>query len=111
MISIEAREESLPLEVQIHAAERRLLERRQRIGSAAARIGSRARSRMSSPWMLAAAVGFGVFLHRSRDRGARSLMTLIHVVYTSSSLVTTLSSWMSPAPKALVSAETHQSQK
>ena len=60
--------------------------------------------------MIAAAMGFGVFLHQSRERRAWSFMTLLNGVYTSSSLVMTLSSWMSPARKTPVSAETHQSQ-
>jgi hypothetical protein len=98
MIPSEARDEALPLEARIHAVERRLLERRRRIGSTAASLGSRARARMSSPGGLAAAVGFGVFLHRSRDRRAQSLMTLSRVVYASSSLARTLWPWLSADP-------------
>jgi hypothetical protein len=110
MISAETREESLPLELQIHAIEQRLLERRRRIGGAAARIGSRARACMSSPGMLVAAAGFGVFLHRTTNRRTWSLVALLNAAYTSGSLVVSLSSWMSPALEALASAETHQPQ-
>jgi len=108
MISAVAREESLPPELQIQSVERRLFEHRQRIGSAAARI--RSRVRMGPTGMIAAAVGFGVFLHQSRDRRAWSFMTLLNGVYTSGSLVMTLASWISPARKTSVSTETHPSQ-
>lgn len=109
MISAEAPEASIDLELRIHAVEQRLLERRQRIGRVASGIGQKVRVRTSSPGMLTAAVGFGVFLQRTRHRRTWSLLTLLNAAYMSSSLVMTLSSWLSPAPQALERDDIHQS--
>jgi len=108
MSSAEAPEGSLPLALRIQAVERRILERRQRIGTVAARIGPDLRARMISPGMLTAAVGFGVFLQRTHRSGDRtwSLVTLLNAAYTSSSLVMNIASWVSPAPETTTSADT-----
>ena len=100
---------SLPLDLRIHLVEQRLLARRQRIGSVAARIGQRMRARMSSLGMLTAAVGFGVFLHRSREHRTRSMLTWLNAACTTSSLVVTVSSWLSPAPQATPRGDVHRS--
>jgi hypothetical protein len=102
-------EESLPLDLQIHALEQRLLERRQHIAKVAARFGPRVRARVGSKGMLTAAVGFGVFLHRStrqnRDHRTWSLVSLLNAAYASSSLVMAISSWIGPAARTQTSAD------
>jgi hypothetical protein len=109
MTSAQLPESSLPLALRVRAVEQRLLERRQRIGRVAARIGPELRARMVSPGMLTAAVGFGVFLHRSRrsseDGRTWSLVTLLNAAYAGSSLAMTLVSWASPAPERLASVD------
>jgi len=101
--------ESLRLDLQVHALEQRLLERRQHIGEVVARFGPTVRARMGSRGMLTAAVGFGVFLHRStrpnRDRRTWSLVGLLNAAYASTSLAVTLSSWLGPAQGTSTSAD------
>jgi hypothetical protein len=113
MIWKEAAEAPPPLHLRIHVVEQRLLERRQRIGRVAASFGPKVRARMGSPEMLIAAVGFGVFLHRSRRlnrvRRAWSLVTVLNAAYASSSVVTTLSSWVGHARATPPSADRPQS--
>jgi hypothetical protein len=105
----EAPEESLSLDLQIRALEKRLLERRRRIGSEVASFGPKVRARMGSPGMLTAAVGFGVFLHRStrrnRDRRTWSFMNLLNAAYATSALAMTVSSWIGPASGTPTSAD------
>lgn len=110
MTSDRISERSLPLALQVRAVEQRLVERRHRIRRVAARIGPGLRARTISPGMLAAAVGFGVLLHRTADHRTWSLVTLLNAAYTSSSLVTTLSSWVNPGPGTRVDADSQGSQ-
>jgi hypothetical protein len=114
MIWKEAAGASLPLHLRIHVVEQGLLERRQRIARVAASIGPKVRARMGSPQMLTAAVGFGVFLHRStrqnRARRAWSLVTLLNAAHASRSLVMTLTSWVGHARSTQRGADPPQSQ-
>lgn len=109
MIPTNCRSGSLPLDRRIHVLEQRLLERRQRIGAAAAGIGRGLRARMSTPAMLTVAVGFGVFLHRSREHRTGSMLTWLNAAYTTSSLVVSVSSWLSPAPQTTPPEDVHRS--
>lgn len=109
MISAGDREQSTPLDLRIYVVEQRLTEGRRRIGNVVEGIRQRARTRAISPGMLTAAFGFGVLLQRSRDHRTLSLMTLLNAAYTSSSLVVTVSSWLSPASRAPAGGETELS--
>ena len=99
MTSAETAEGSPRLDLQIRSVEQQILERRQRMGAIARRLGRNVRARMVAPEMLTVAVGLGVYLqHRGARHPGGSIATLVNSVYASRSLVMTLSSWIkSPA--------------
>jgi hypothetical protein len=87
-----------PLPVRIALAERRLLERRRRIGSVTLGIRQKLRARLVSPGLLLAA-GFGVALERSTHRKGLPLVAVLSVVGTYGRLLALVWSWVQRSPR------------